>query len=108
MSTAWDKEDEYEDNYEPEETALVQLQRAAALLIFHKVSLTALVSMLRGQERKLLMQLTSSLKTSKPIICDDPTQEDEDLLVDWSEQFVETRRQSSGSNSKLQTWVDAS
>lgn len=38
--------------------------------------------------------------------CDDPSSEDDDLLVDWAEQFtLETRRKSSGTNSKLQTWV---
>jgi len=38
--------------------------------------------------------------------CDDPSIEDEDLLIDWAEQMVvQTRRQSGGGNSKLQTWV---
>ena len=49
-------------------------------------------------------QFLEELKTQHN--CDDPSIEDEDLLIDWAEQMVvQTRRQSGGGNSKLQTWV---
>ncbi len=107
MSTAWDKKDEYEENYLPEGNGFGNVADSNSTANLPQEVLDRLGKYAERTGKKLGDAITEFLEDIKTnYACEDASQEDDDLLVDWSEQFVlETRRQSSGSNSKLQTWV---
>tara|TARA_R100000005_G_C5001651_1_gene208878 strand:+ start:2336 stop:3667 length:1332 start_codon:yes stop_codon:yes gene_type:complete len=106
MSNTWDKEDEYDEEY-GEANGFGAVADSNSTANLPQGVTDRLDKYAERTNKKLADAITEFLGDIKDnYACDDPSQEDDDLLVDWAEQFIlETRKQSSGSNSKLQTWV---
>ena len=106
MSNTWDKEDEYEEEY-GEANGFGAVADSNSTANLPQGVTDRLDKYAERTNKKLADAITEFLGDIKDnYACDAPSQEDDDLLVDWAEQFIlETRKQSSGSNSKLQTWV---
>tara|TARA_R110002051_G_scaffold322039_1_gene411438 strand:- start:22824 stop:24149 length:1326 start_codon:yes stop_codon:yes gene_type:complete len=104
MNTEWKNDDEYSGDTENGFGSVVKENTTQGLPDGVIQRLTKFAERTGKKLGDAITEFLEDIKTN--YACEDASQEDEDLLVDWSEQFVlETRRQSGGSNSKLQTWV---
>jgi len=104
MNTEWKNDDEYSGDTENGFGSVTKENTTQGLPDGVIQRLTKYAERTGKNLGDAIAEYLEDIKTN--YACNDVSDEDEDLLVDWSEQFVlETRRQSGGSNSKLQTWV---
>jgi len=105
--TNWETEDEYGDIEEVEAQGFGASEAPAEKSILPNEVMSR-ISAYAERTGKSVVEATQEFYADieKHYGCTEPSQEDEELLIDWAEQFfVETRKRSGGASSKLQTFV---